>query len=132
MTNTTTGFTWTTFTPQIYQGGNVTTTNVVSRYLQLGKLVLVLLNALAASAGTGGNIIEIRNLPVAAVAQQAIHGSFTFLDAGTQWYAGHATGLTTTSVEFHTNGATNSLGINPAVTLASSDAFYLQLSYEAA
>lgn len=123
---------WTSYTPTLTQNATLTKTVNYAKYQRIGRTIFVQVKLSITSAGTAGNTIKV-GLPVTAADSDALIGSFTYLDSGTQFYAGSTTGTTTTAVELMVNGATaSSLGVTPAVTAASGDIVRLALTYEAA
>lgn len=118
------------WTPQLWQGANVTSTPTYAKYIRINKMVFISIDLTATAAGTAGNAIEIRNLPVTAAAANAIRGEFVYLDAGVQFYAGTIYGASTTSIRMLWQGAGNFLGAG--VTLANTDYFLCGIYYEAA
>lgn len=137
VTNAKAGFTWTTWTPQLYQGGNVTSTNTRSFYMQLGNLVIAYFSIAATGAGTASNNIEIRSLPVTAAHAQSITGPCYYFDTGVSDHdkSYTAVGATTTSFNFRVQGGDNVVGSgtgDAGITIASGDLLRGHVIYEAA
>lgn len=122
------GAAWEDWTPQLWQGANVTSTKTYAKYTRINKLVIAVCDITATAAGVATNAIEVRSLPVTATNSSAIVGAFAFLDTGTAWYAGTAVGQTTTSLRFYFQGGGNHLGA--AVTLATNDYIRIGVQYE--
>ena len=128
---------WTSFTPTLWQGAatpNINKTVLYSKYLKVGKLVVVSVNVTATGAGTAGQAIQIRDIPAAAAAanQSGMIGSFTYFDSGNTNITGTVYGLSTTSVGLQADRDNSPVGIVPNFAVANNDNLSLTLTYEAA
>lgn len=124
------GAAWETWTPQFWQGANVTSTVEYSKYTRINKLVIVSAAIAITAAGTAGQQIQIRNLPVTSTAARSMGGSWVYLDSGVAWYAGSVYGETTTSAGFYAQNTGNWFGAG--TTAANGDLLRFQIIYEAA
>jgi hypothetical protein len=126
---------WQAWTPAVYQNGARTVSNIVSRYIQVGKTVHV--NALlqVTNAGTTSQAITW-SLPVAAInpSNGYVAGVFNYSRAsGTRYMGSWAVnngfgGQTTAQV----SGTVDQLGIDPAFATANGDYLSFSGTYEAA
>ena len=123
---------WQTWTPVVSQSAGITITINRAKYVVLGNTVLVSARITCTTAGTPANAILISGLPLAITDanNNANLGTVLYLDTGAAWYTGIAVANTATAINFRTNAATNSFGINPAVTIANGDIISLNLTYE--
>ena len=126
-------FGWSSWTPQVYQGANVTATNTRSRYMRIDNLIIVQFHMTVTGSESTGNVkIEIRDLPIAGVNTDSMFGFAYFFDDNlANFYHAFADGLSTTSVEFFAHGD-GRVGASPAYTLASNDTIRGTLIYDAA
>lgn len=112
------------WTPQLYQNGNITSTNTVSRYSLIGNLAFVQFRIVATAAGTAGQAIEIRNIPVtplyganlvgAGVGAYKITGSTVYICSLQMNNTGPA-------IKFLSDGVVNYIGITPSFAISSGD-----------
>jgi hypothetical protein len=128
---------WTSFTPTWTQSVAISKTVSYSKYIQIGKTVIYQGYMVATSAGTASNPIGI-SIPVTASSQYATAytaiGSAQFVDVtpGYYTYSGVAN-LSSGVITITTLGtAANLVGVNPAVTVASTDIISWSVMYEAA
>lgn len=126
------GAAWENWTPQLWQGANRTSTVNYCRYAQINKLVVVVGSISPTATGSAGSAIEIRSLPITMANQDAVFGSFSYLDAGVAWYIGSVVGASTTSVQFYGYNTATFFGGSPNFAVASGDAFRFGFVYEAA
>ena len=126
------GFEWTTWTPQLYQGGDVSSTNNESYYYQLGDIVHAYFVITSTGAGTASNRVDIQDLPVTAASAGGIHGGGQVSDVGQVW-SGVMIGITTTSAGLYNHGgSTSGFGVDLLMTIASGDIFRGWVTYRAA
>jgi hypothetical protein len=128
---------WTAFTPALAQAGAVDATVTYARYLIQGKVAHVQIMLTATATGTTSNYIEITGIPSAIEPKQTgasrSIGSALFVDASTAiHYTVSVIPVNTTSYRFIGYNVTNSLGIDPAFALGSSDTISMSLTYEIA
>lgn len=131
-----------TFTPQLYQNGNRTSSTAIGRYWQQGKIVTLHVRMIASAAGSAGNAIEVRDIPVAplktgtpnASADCSAVGLGHVLDNGTALYYAAAYFTSTTAIRFQgvSNNNGTDIGAAPSFALASGDAVAFNIVYEAA
>jgi hypothetical protein len=128
---------WTSYTPTWSQTATISKTVTFSKYIQIGKSVIYQGYMVATSAGTASGAISI-GIPVAASAQYGSAyttvGSAQFVDVtpGYYTYSGTAN-LSNGVITITTLGtAANLVGVNPAVTVASTDIISWSVMYEAA
>lgn len=130
-----------TFTPQLYQAANRTSSTAVGRYYQFGKMVFLVIRMVCSAAGSAGNAIEVRSIPVAAARTGTPNSASTasdigagvVVDSGTAAYACSPYFYTTTSLRFMvSDGSTGTdVGANPSFALASNDSISVTMMYEA-
>lgn len=128
---------WIDFTPVLAQGAatpNISKTVNYCRYCKVGRLVTVAMSLSITGPGTSGQEIQIQSLPSAITGASAsgMCGTFVFLDAGSTFYTGAATGVTTNNLRFYVSSNGNPMGVNPTFAIANGDAIQLSLTYEAA
>jgi hypothetical protein len=124
---------WTTFSPTLAQNGTRTSTSN-SRYLQVGKLVIVQVLLTITQAGSAGNGITLSGLPTAREQNCLTGHSWLYSDTGTGRYVGTTLANSTSAIEFAVanSGAVAFLGINPNIATANTDALFVNLTYETA
>lgn len=134
---------WSTYTPTFTQSATITKTVNWARYMQLNDLVIVNLKMTASSAGTANNEIKV-GLPVNASANNFLMGTMLFMDdsfSGDPVSFSIAVYDSTSAVKFRRPAADQSeeladyVGLTAsgqAFTIASGDAIWVQLTYEAA
>lgn len=123
------------WTPQLYQNGNVASTLYYARYWVRGSLVGLAVQLQATAAGSAGSAIEIRNVPVpirfgGSAGGGAIIGAGVVLRTGTAWYAVSVDAYTASSLRFFGYNVSAHLGIGPSYALASSDLVSFSCVYE--
>jgi hypothetical protein len=128
-----TEFAFASYTPTFTQVGALTTSSLVARYVQIGKLVFVYVNAVFSSAGTAGTSITT-SLPVTASTGGMSRGVGQVTDAGTGDYTGFTRFTTATAATIvHGNANTiQGIGQNPSFAVASGDTLTMTAIYEAA
>ncbi len=136
--------TYTTYSPTVSQNGTRTTSAMVARYIQIGKMVHAWGGCTFSNAGTSGNAVSC-TLPVAANvtgvnnSHMAI-GTAYYSDTGSGNYLCHAvpdgpsgaSGFVLYSTLAAANVVANRLGVSPALAVASGDLMSWDLIYEAA
>jgi hypothetical protein len=128
---------WTAFTPAFAQAGAVSTTVTYARYLVQGKVAHVQIMLTSAATGTGGNPIDIASIPSAIEPKQTgasrSIGSALFVDNNTAiHYTVSVIAISATTYRFIGYNVTNSIGVDPSITLASGDTISLSVTYEIA
>lgn len=134
---------WQSYTPTWTQSATITKTVNWARYMQLNDLVTVSLKMTASSAGTANNEIKV-GLPVNASANNFLMGTMLFMDdsfGGDPVSFSIAVYDSTSTIKFRApvSGQTEELAdyvgltaSGQAFTIASGDAIWVQLTYEAA
>jgi hypothetical protein len=124
---------WTAFSPTLAQNGTRTTTST-SRYLQVGKMVIVQVLLTITQAGSAGSGITLSGLPTAREQNCLTGHSWLYSDTGTGRYVGITLGNSTSAIEFAVanSGAVAFLGVNPNIATANTDALFVNLAYETA
>ena len=131
------GSAWTTWTPQVVQQGNVSSTNYGSKYIQIGKLVTVYCRVEMTQAGSAAGSMFIV-LPVENNAPFDITvGSFTYTLGASPFttYAGSAYleyWGGSPRLHFRRDSQVGLLGYNPNLIIASGDGLSFTVTYEAA
>jgi hypothetical protein len=136
--------TWTTFTPQLTQSANVTSSIAVGRYLVIGKMCMLHIRNVASASGSAGSAIQITNVPAAiaplktgapnSTTDCSAVGSGYVLDSGTSFYAGVGYFHSSTAIRWYDASAAagTEIGFNPSFALASGDAVGIDIWYEIA
>lgn len=126
---------WTASTPTVTQLGTVAATVTQSRYVRLGRTITWSFRLDVTGAGTAANAVSV-SLPVPARAANAFAaGAGYFYDAsmsGIRAGAWHLASTTATHLFITDSTGFNSVGVNPAVGLASGDVLSGTITYEAA
>ena len=123
------------FTPGLYQGGAVTCTVTYARYSVNGRIMACQAMVVATAAGTAGNTIALTDIPYAPKYADVPIGIVELKDASAgTWYSGIArtqsgfgSGKYVWGIE---SGSNNSIGINPAITIAIGDVFSIKIEAE--
>ena len=132
---------WSTWTPQLYQNGNLTSTAPHARYTRIGDTAIVQAKVSATQAGTAGYQIEVRNLPYAleAAGDYTVTGSGVYWDGSFRWLLHTETVPTpTTATAFGYDSAPTSsyagsrFGANPSKAVASGHFISFTMTYEIA
>lgn len=123
------------WTPQLYQNGNIASTNNVSRWwMHIGApFITVQFRVTATAAGTAGQAIEIRNLPIAPLyaASAIVIGSALLTSGGnTTAYACTIQMSSTPAFRFRGYNVTGYMGVNPNFAIASDDVVQGTVIYE--
>jgi hypothetical protein len=132
---------WQDYTPTWTQNATITKTVNWARYTKLNKWVQVSIKMTATSAGTANNVIKV-GLPVNAATNNGVIGSLLVTDQDTSTSATRLAFFDSAStVKFYNQAGGIDLateawgqtgGGNVAITIASGDVVYVQLTYEAA
>ena len=129
---------WNSYTPTVDQGAstNIAKTVNYAKYLQFGKLVICQVSLSMTGAGTSGAWISV-TLPATAATSALIVGSGRYVDTSGSYYTATAYTLSTTKVVLivdatTTTTGTKAIGEDPAIAVASGDAFQFSVIYEAA
>lgn len=123
---------WAAWTPTITQGVGVTFTQTYAKYRQISKLNIVACNLAVTSAGTGGQVITVGNLPVNIDGSPRSLGSGAVTNTGTASYAGDVQATTGTTVIFSGFNQGSAVGATPSFALASGDIVSFMIMYETA
>ena len=127
------GGAWTTYTPDIYQSGAVTTTVTSARYARFGRFIVFACELAAGSSGTANNAI-VAELPVtaASVVGETVGAAMFWDDSVGRWRAGVARLSSTTRVGM--NGVIGLVGESGTgmTQIASGDIVVVSGMYEAA
>jgi len=131
---------WSTWTPQLYQNGNLTSTIPHARYTRIGDTAIVQGRLNATQAGTAGNQIEIRNLPYSAEAagDYVVIGNAVYWDGTLRWLLHVETLPTATSIAFGYDSAPfaayggGRFGSSPSKAVASGHFISFATTYEIA
>lgn len=126
----TVGPAWSTWTPIITQGVGVTFTQTIAKYVQIGKVTIVTCNLAVTSAGTGGQVITISNLPVTILGSPRSLGSGTVTNTGTASYSADVQVTTGTTVVFIGFNQGQAVGAAPNFALANGDVISFMIMYE--
>lgn len=119
------------YTPTIAQNGTRTTSSIAGRYMQVGKWVHCYGNATISNTGTAGQVLTV-TVPVAA---SGGFGHGLFYDASTtSQYPGTMIFQSGTTIGLYVTGTTgnSAVGANPNVAVATGDALFWNVTYEAA
>jgi hypothetical protein len=124
------------YTPTFTQSGALTTSTLVSRWVQVGKHVHFVGRCVFSNAGTTNNAIRM-TLPTATTAGlggSGDLGTFSFTDSGTALYQGVVLAASTTTVDLYASHLTAGavLGQGPNFAVANNDQFRWNITYEAA
>lgn len=124
---------WTSFSPVLAQSGTRTSTST-SRYLQVGKMLIVQVILTITQAGSAGNGITLSGLPTARDATCMNGHTWLYNDTGTGRYVGMTVATSASAIEFAVanTGAVAFLGVNPNIATANNDQLFVNLAYEAA
>jgi hypothetical protein len=125
---------WIAFTPTVTQGVAITTTVTFAAYALLDNVAHVQMRLVLGSAGTAGADVVV-GLPVAArrtdASGLADAGGGVFFDASVPTFRVlRAQAVSTTTVKFFSDAASDFFGANPAITIANGDIVTLNLMYE--
>ena len=125
---------WTSYTPSLQQGGNVSKTVTYARYFKLGRFVTAEVSLAVTGSGTSSTAVEV-GLPVTAATSNIIVGTFYLSDVSTSTVHLGAAVLANTGevagIGTGTNG--NPFGVATfTAALASGDAVFMAVTYEAA
>jgi len=131
---------WSTWTPQLYQNGNLTSTTPHARYTRIGDTAIVQAKVSATAAGTAGHQIEIRNLPYSAEAagDYTVIGNAIYWDGTLRWQLNVETLPTATSIAFGYDSAPfaayggGRFGASPSKAVASGNFISFTTTYEIA
>jgi hypothetical protein len=121
------------------QSGNLTFTTNTARYLQLGKLVVVVGNVTITGTGSSGSKIALA-LPAALTARTLsvanppqVVGQFHYFDASGLHITGSAILDTISELVFMQNGSVSSyIGVSPAFQAANTDTLEFTAQWELA
>lgn len=123
---------WTGWNPTCTQGVGVSITGVYTKYVQIGKVVIIACHVTVTDAGTSGQAIVIGNLPVNIDGNIRSVGSGTVTDSGTAAYPGDIQIVSATSVSFVGFNQGSVVGVTPGFALASGDIISFLIIYESA
>lgn len=131
---------WSTWTPQLYQNGNLTSTINHARYTRIGDTAIVQGKVSATQAGTAGQQIEIRNLPYAleAAGDYTVTGNGVYWDGSLRWLLHTESLPTATATAFGYDSAPfaayggGRFGSSPSKAVASGHFVSFALTYEIA
>jgi hypothetical protein len=126
---------WTTWTPAVWQGGAVASTNVRSVYQRVGRLIVAQFRVTATAAGVAANKVTV-TVPVAIASATGnlpagsgvIFDTSTSTNYGGVWWVDSTTAV---ALVGDWSGASN-WGATPNIALASGDSLAGMLMYEAA
>lgn len=132
------GGAWSTWTPSVTQSGAVTVTVNRASYGRWGRLIVASGFLTVTGSGTGNNVVQIGNLPVAAAYSTGVIGTGAISDlSATRTYIGLTALISTTAFRFL--GATIAADIQLGLTgsgfdagLANTDQISFTLMYQAA
>ena len=128
---------WTSYTPVIKGGATtVTATITYAKYVQIGKTVILQVQATVTSAGAASGRVTVSfpsALPATIGGDMTVIGSFSIKDIGTAYYSGSALAFSTTTIAGLGYGGLDTMGVHtPAFTLASGDVVSISIMYEVA
>lgn len=125
--------TWTSYTPTLTQGGNVSKTVTYARYIKLGRLVVAEMYLQVTGSGSSSTAIEV-GLPVTAAQSIVSTGTFRVYDASVPTNrTGIAVLANTGEVSGLMDNVTNYMGVAGfTAALASGDSVLVNVTYEAA
>lgn len=124
---------WISYTPQVRQNGNRTSTVTRAVYTRLGRTIIFEIYVAVTQAGTATNVIDV-SLPVTAAANTNVVGSWYFYDSGGGVNRTCVAALnSTTTVSGVMDGSNNYFGASIYTkALASGDAILVKGAYAAA
>ena len=124
---------WTSYTPSLQQGGNVSKTVTYARYIKLGRLVIAEIYLQVTGSGSSSTAIEV-GLPVTAAQSIMSTGTFRVYDASVPTNrTGIAVLANTGEVSGLMDNVTNYMGAAGfTAALASGDSVIVNVTYEAA
>lgn len=124
---------WTSYTPSLQQGGNVSKTVTYARYIKLGLLVIAEVYLQVTGSGSSSTAIEV-GLPVTAARSIVSTGTFRVFDASVPTNrTGIAVLANTGEVSGLMDNVTNYMGAAGfTAALASGDSVIVNVTYEAA
>lgn len=124
---------WTSYTPSLQQGGNVSKTVTYARYIKLGRLVIAEVYLQVTGSGSSSTAIEV-GLPVTAAQSIVSTGTFRVFDASVPTNrTGIAVLANTGEVSGLMDNVTNYMGAAGfTAALASGDSVIVNVTYEAA
>lgn len=125
------GGAWTSWTPQVYQAADRTSSIQYAKYLSAGKLTIVSCAITVTAAGSSGSRIEVQDLPVTVAAGCPLVGAFYYVRTGVAGYAGSTYKLSDTSLGFAYD-TTALIGQSPAFATSNGDTCWFTVTYEAA
>jgi hypothetical protein len=131
---------WSTWTPQLYQNGNLTSTIPHARYTRIGDTAIVQGRLNATQAGTAGQQMEVRNLPypTEAAGRYIVIGNAVYWDGTLRWLLHVETLPTATSIAFGYDSAPfaayggGRFGQSPSKAVASGHFISFATTYEIA
>lgn len=125
--------TWTSYTPSLQQGGNVSKTVTYARYFKLGRLVVAEVYLQVTGSGSSSTAIEV-GLPETAAQSIVSVGTFRVYDASVPTNrTGIAVLANTGEVSGLMDNVTNYMGAAGfTAALASGDSVIVNVTYEAA
>jgi len=128
---------WTSYTPVIKGGATtVSATIVYAKYIQIGKTVILQVQANVTSAGAASGRVTVSlpsTLPTTVSGDMSINGSFSIKDSGTAYYSGSALAFSTTTIAGLGYNSVDAMGVSaPAMTLANGDTVSISIMYEVA
>lgn len=126
--------TWTSYTPSLQQGGNVSKTVTYARYIKLGRLVIAEIYLQVTGSGSSSTAIEV-GLPVTAAQSILSVGTFRVNDAAPSPTnrTGIAVLANTGEVSGLMDNVTDYMGAAGfTAALASGDSVIVNVTYEAA
>lgn len=123
---------WTSYTPSLQQGGNVSKTVTYARYIKLGRLVIAEIYLQVTGSGSSSTAIEV-GLPVTAAQSIVSVGTFRVYDASVPTNrTGIAVLANTGEVSGLMDNVTNYMGAAGfTAALASGDSVIVNVTYEA-
>lgn len=124
---------WTSYTPSLQQGGNVSKTVTYARYIKLGRLVIAEIYLQVTGSGSSSTAIEV-GLPVTAAQSIVSTGTFRVYDASVPTNrTGIAVLANTGEVSGLMDNVTDYMGAAGfTAALASGDSVIVNVTYEAA
>lgn len=125
--------TWTSYTPSLQQGGNVSKTVTYARYIKLGRLVIAEIYLQVTGSGSSSTAIEV-GLPATAAQSIVSAGTFRVYDASVPTNrTGIAVLANTGEVSGLMDNVTDYMGAAGfTAALASGDSVIVNVTYEAA
>jgi hypothetical protein len=119
------------WTPTVTQGAGVTVAVGHAVYWPSGPLVFVSAAIGLTSAGTGGNVIVIGNVPAAiAPSELGLIGAAIIIDAGTTDYHAGLYAAGSSDWRMKVSGNADYLGAAPAYTIANGDSIEFKALYQ--